>query len=53
MEVPVTLCPRVEFGQAPGTRFAGDRAGIPPLAWYMQTSEAPDTQDVTGEPAAG
>lgn len=50
--MPATLCPRVEFGQAPGPRFAGDQAGIPPLEWY-KTREEPQTQDVTGEPAAG
>ena len=53
MEVPATLCPRVDLRQAPGTRFAGDQAGIPPLEWYIETSEAPQTQDVTEEPAAG
>ena len=52
LEVPATLCPRVELGQAPGTRFAGDRAGIPPLERYIETGEAPQTQDVTEEPAA-
>lgn len=51
LEVPAALCPRVEFGQAPGTRFAGDRAVIPPLERY-KTREAPQTQDVTGEPVA-
>ena len=53
LEVPATLCPRVEFGQAPCTRFAGDQAGIPPLERYIETGEAPDTEDVTEEPVAG
>ena len=53
LEVPATLCSRVELGQALGTRFSSDRAVIPPLEWYMQTGEEPETEDVTEEPVAG
>ena len=34
-------------------KIASDRAVIPPLEWYMQTGEEPETEDVTEEPVAG